>query len=289
MNITIHRPDKFQSGEPGLYRDVPDDEYFAFDAASNSRLSQLAKSPAHCYAAINGVWSDTEALRFGSAAHAAVLQPMEYATRYTTFVGDLRSKAAKEEFAELRAKFGDRNVLRGDAQETIAEMVTAVRQHRAARTILDLPGPSEVVALWKHEQTGLLCKMKVDHYAVEAAVLIDYKTTTDASPDAFSRSIHNYGYHRQGAFYIMGMRSLGIDMKDFVLIAQEKTAPFAVSACRIHDFALEAGRDELEQLLTTYAECKSSGHWPGYDDGKIIDIDLPEWYYKRKYNEEINV
>lgn len=69
--------------EVGIYEDVPADTYHAWDAASNSRLSHLLRSPAHCREAIDNPPDPTPAQILGTAAHYCILEPDLFEQRYT--------------------------------------------------------------------------------------------------------------------------------------------------------------------------------------------------------------
>lgn len=296
--IEIRPSSEFTSGKPGLYADVPDEVYHTFPCVSNSLLSALHKSPAECKRRMEGQQVMTDAMRFGSAAHAAVLQPMVYAEKFRVFLGEKRSAIKKAEYQEMADAVGERNIVREAEADKITAMQAALRKHRAARTILDLPGIQEVAMLWRHEATGLLVKSKVDHWAVDAGVLVDYKTTRDADPDKFEKSLYKYGYHRQGALYLMGAGALGINLRDFVVIAQEADTPEAICAMRITGGALLAGKAQIESLLREFASRKETQDWPEipeepkwYElpdhDRMIVDVDLPDWAYRIIYDNEL--
>ena len=68
----------------------------------------------------------------------------------------------------------------------------------------------------------------------------------------------------------------------FVLVAVEKTAPHLVTAANVSEAAQQVGLEEIKDALGTYASCTKSGLWPGYVS-EIIDLDLPEWAYKRRF------
>jgi PDDEXK-like uncharacterized protein DUF3799 len=81
---------------PGVYRDVPFDHYFAWNNVSKHQLDSLARSPAHYRAALEQPRKRTAAMVFGTAVHAAVLEPEEFARCYATDPGiDRRTKAGK--------------------------------------------------------------------------------------------------------------------------------------------------------------------------------------------------
>jgi hypothetical protein len=298
--IEIRPASEFRLGKEGIYKGVPDEEYFAFPCVSNSRLSALKKSPAHCKRAMDGDWETTPSMAFGSAAHCALLEPEVYLKNYRVFEGDLRSNAQKEKYAKFVELIGERNVIREKDALDIRLMQDALRKHRAARAVLDLPGIQECAVLWRHEETGLLVKQKIDHLALEAGVVVDYKTTADADPYAFGKSTFNYGYHRQGALYLMGLSALGIKLKDFVIVAQERSTPEAISCMRIVNEALEAGRSEVEFLMRDYKMRMRTEEWPeatkvlkfyeieGHDK-TIVDVDIPKWAYTQIYDQELEV
>ena len=73
-----------------------------------------------------------------------------------------------------------------------------------------------------------------------------------------------------------------MDSSVFVLVAVEKAAPHLVTAANVSEAAQQVGLEEIKDALGTYATCAESGLWPGYAS-EIIDLDLPEWAYKRRF------
>jgi len=104
---------------------------------------------------------------------------------------------------------------------------------------------------------------------------VDLKTTLDAS-SAFEKSAYNFGYHHQAAWYLYGCRAAGIDCRDFIFVAVEKTYPYAVAIYGAADHLIEVGRQEVRAAIRTYAVCLESGEWPGLTSG-VINLDLPLW------------
>lgn len=269
----------FTAGRAGLYPDIPDADYHAFEACSNSRLTALARSPAHCRAMIDDPAPSSPAQLVGRATHAAILQPELFERSYTAAAAlDRRTKRGREAWDALVEAYGRGQVLRADDYELCLRMREAVLAHPAAREILGAPGEREVSALWHHEgaPTGLLCKGRIDHLAAGAPLVADLKTTRDASPEAFERSLWQYGYHRQAAFYTHGLAALGHPIDDFLFVCVERTPPHGVAVYRISDDAVEAGWRQLTQLLETYDRCCRSGRWPGYSN-EIQSVTLPRW------------
>jgi exodeoxyribonuclease VIII len=105
-------------------------------------------------------------------------------------------------------------------------------------------------------------------------VLVDLKTTNDASPEGFIWAVRRYLYHLQAAFYVDGWEAAGggpID--EFIFIAVEKTPPFAVGLYRLPESALIKGRDLYRQGLDTFNRCLTRQVWPGYSQ-EIMTLDV---------------
>ena len=63
---------------------------------------------------------------------------------------------------------------------------------------------------------------------------------------------------------------------------RRKGRPHLVTAANVSEAAQQVGLEEIKDALGTYATCAESGLWPGYAS-EIIDLDLPEWAYKRRF------
>jgi len=158
----------------------------------------------------------------------------------------------------------------------IHDMYDVLMSHPIASKLLR-NGELEVSYFWKHPKYGFMCKCRPDYR--KAKTLIDLKTTTDASPESFSRAIANFGYHRQGDHYLSGVAEHGLEAENFVIIAQEKKDPYPVAIYRLSEEDLYLGHLENDLIYQRYVECKSLNEWPGYPE-KIQSISLPPWYIK---------
>jgi exodeoxyribonuclease VIII len=165
-------------------------------------------------------------------------------------------------------------------------MANELRSVPAIRRILGLAGGYEVSIRW--DEDGILCKARLDFIAPGDGVVLDYKTTRDASPTAFARSAANFRYNRQQAWYTRGLEALGIPIYDFVFAAQEKITPFAAAAYTIPSHAVEAGQAEAMSRLVEYVAARESGSWPAYGGESTIELEWPAWadseYQEEDYN-----
>jgi hypothetical protein len=280
--------------EPGIYPDVEAHYYHRWEAASNSALSHLLRSPAHLRAALDHPKPPTEEQALGTAAHTLILESDSFRDLYTvaeqcaavTGKGEPCSNPGRVQIGgawycgtHLKGKEGatdTRTVLAPDAWEKVNRMAEAVLSHPAASVLLALAGDTEVSLVWDDPATGVRCKGRPDRLCGSERLVVDLKTTTDAGREEFTRSIFKWGYHRQAAHYIDGLAAHEVAITDYVIIAMEKTEPFGVAVYRLKDDAVEAGRAQLRALLSTYRWCAERGEWPGYPT-EIQDITLPRW------------
>lgn len=285
------RPPVVPCPEPGIYPDVPAETYHAWDAASNSRLSLLNRSPAHLKEYLDNGREDTEAFRIGRAFHAAVLEPDLFATRYAVASHgcDRRNKAGKDEWAALEAQYGDGFVLKHHEHADIVRMRDSVLLHPRAKKLFRGEGRNELSIVWDDPETGVRCKMRADRYhptLTPGGCIADLKSTRDASRRAFERSAYDTGIYRQGAMYLTGANANGLHAEHFAVIAVEKEPPYCVQGFVATPGMLSAGEEQLKVLLRTYAKCKETGRWPGYAEN-FQPLDLPHYGYTQ-VDEEVD-
>ena len=238
--------------------------YYENPAVNKSTLWWLRKSPAHFQWARTAETPDTPAMRFGRAVHSAILTPSEYLDSYVVFTGDRRTKAGKEEYQALVDSGAE--ILSEDDAETIREMM------KACTDSVFNGCEFEKELFWTDPDTGVSCKGRLD--AVRHGAVIDYKTTTDASTDGFTREAIRYGYDLQAAMYLVAAKANGYGDCEFWFVAQEKSTPYAVNVIKAGDAFLDRGRWLMLDLLTKYKECAEKDEWPGYGTNELI---IPEW------------
>ena len=95
---------------------------------------------------------------------------------------------------------------------------------------------------WSEQNTGLPCKSKID--SLFKKTVIDLKTTTAKTEKAFRKSIIDFNYHRQGAFYVDSVKA-----HRFIIVGLQKQAPFAIWKIEISKAELQDGRKKYLQLL----------------------------------------
>lgn len=271
-------PQCFSLGQR-LVHGMPNADYHRVPAMSASGLKAMNKSPLHYFGQMlderRPVSEPSPAMKAGTLAHCAIFEPEEIGRRYVV-------RPAGMTFTTKEGKsWRDAQTLDIIDAEQLA---TAQAQAAAVRALPDVAalladGVAEVSAFWIDEGTGELCKCRPDWVspAGDGVILIDGKTTQDASPDGFGRAIWNYAYHLQAAWYSDGYEAAtGQRVHGFVFAAVESAWPHAAAAYMLGDDVLELARADNRRMLNLYAECKRTGVWPGYSTGVSL-ITLPAW------------
>jgi len=150
-------------------------------------------------------------------------------------------------------------------------MARAVNRHPYAGELL-AEGKAEQSFWWDDLDTEMRCKCRPDWLRSDG-VIVDLKTTTDASPQGFAKSIANFRYNVQAAHYLNGIKA-----HRFVFIAVEKEAPYAVAVYELDDNALGEGARLAARDLRRIANCRQQQSWPGYSNG-LTTLSLPTWAF----------
>lgn len=276
--------------EVGVHYDVPFNTYLSWEAISNSRLSRAKQSLRHYR---EGVWREpTPAMRLGSLVHCGRLEPLAVAERYVmmpefeydeanrTKSGDVPSSPRstgyyKDKVRDFTRINADKEVVTREQYDKMLGIVRSLGRDPYAALWLNSPGFVEVSIVWVDEESGLLCKARIDHANEDWSRMTDLKTCENAMK--FSNSIADWGYHRQLAHYSNGIKALDLHQSpECCLVAVESEAPHCSRSAPLHEEDLVIGRQEVSRLLIDISEAKQTGEWPGYSSPKHWR--LPSWY-----------
>jgi exodeoxyribonuclease VIII len=267
-------------GRPlGIHNDVPESEYHApaFGVVSKSALDAIVRSPAHYLHWHTTPREPTDAMLFGRAFHCAALEPERFATAYVVKpeFGDQRTPANKARRLEWEAQNAGSEAISAAWRDKALRMAEVLRAHPLVSRML-VGGQSEVTVTWRDEQTGLPCKSRADYYVPQRAMVVDLKSTADASPDAFRKSIANYRYHVQDALYRDAFRGAGAPIQHFVMVAVEKEGPHGVAVYSLDAESIAMGYGAARQGIDALAHAVKTDDWRGYP-AQINTVELPPW------------
>lgn len=273
---------------------IPAAEYHADAGSEVPTLSAsiavdlIAKTPAHAYLnhpKLNPTFvepDDTKAMEIGTVVHSLLLEG-DSAVRVVEGYDKWTTNDAKAQKAQARAD-GKIPMLRHE-WEAVAALVDTARAHIAvspADPPLLSDGTPELTLRW--DENGVACRCRLDWLRNDHLAIDDIKTARTADPGYFSRkSVYEYGYDLRAAMYLRAVKAeFGVDAR-WRWIVIEKTPPYLVSVVEPSDEVLQVGNAKLDRALEIWADCLSSGFWPGYGNDTHI-ADLPVW--QRRWIEE---
>jgi len=274
--------------------EMPDDEYHALEAASNSGLRHIRRSPAHYRWAKDNPNDPTPAMRDGTAIHMAILEPERFLRTYVAAPDNAPPRPSKRQLeaknpseATIQAiqywdmfdkQYGGANVISREKLEQYQNAAQSVRSHRAIAGLLS-HGASEQSIFARDPQTKVWCKCRPDWLTTKGGynVMLELKTTADAQDWAFQRTAYTLRYFEAAAFYMDVMEWSGVGRPDLYLIAVlEKDPPYAVRLFEIPEQDILIARDSYRVDLNRYAQCLEADIWPGYDQ-EISQLTHPAW------------
>jgi hypothetical protein len=221
---------------------MPEAEYRSTRAVSCSTLKRFAEAPAKAHVSR----ADSDAMRAGRLIHTAVLEAHTLHYLYAVTTLDRRGTKAWQEEEAIAISEG-RQLLKRDDYELAMRVRDSVLTHPVARDLLRPGLLTEASVFWEDAETGLACRARMDGIRHDRAVILDVKTTVDASPDEFSRSAAKFRHHWQEAFYRRGIASApgGFRPEAFVFIAVEREAPHLVAVYELSPMARSQGDREV--------------------------------------------
>lgn len=263
----------------GIHPNTTYEQYEAALGLRSSELKALQRSPLHFIAREP---AESPALRLGTAAHCATLEPDRFLAEYA--VWDRKTDSGRS--APRNGKWWDafvednkgRTIATEDEHRHAVAISRAVRADPTAAKYLRNGAP-EVTMLWDFPGP-VAAKARVDWLTTVNGVdvLVGLKTTRDCRQGPFGAQAAKLGYHLQWAWYHDGFRLLTGRTPKMVEIVVESARPYAVATYHIPDDIIGQGRDEYEALLALLADCVETNYWPGPVSGEV-DLTYPLWAY----------
>lgn len=265
---------------PGYYQGVPNEDYHKGPGVSKSQLDLINKSPSLYLWSLTAPEDDEKktALNVGDACHALILEPHRFDAEYAIGPDSPKNtKAGKDAWAKFEESLGKRQVLSFAEGRKVKLLRESVMAHPLARQLIEAQGDVEASIYWNDEITGRLCRCRPDKTLTELGWLVDLKSTADMGK--FARSVADYRYHVQDAFYSDGYAAhFGKQPQGFLFVAFSTSIECGRYPVRVFQLDTQArtqGRYEYQSNMAVYDECLRSGAWRG-----IESLSLPYWAQK---------
>jgi exodeoxyribonuclease VIII len=262
----------------GFGKEMTNAEYHAHKAISKSKLDAARKSGRHLYDMLYGPPRDsTAAFDMGTVLHASALpgeNPDDIAVRMPEGMKKT-TKEGKAFVAEHKGKI----ILNPSDAYVVDQMMLSLREHPFSAGLVngDLKGKAEQSFFCTDKETGLELKARPDFILDDCSLILDLKTTVDASPKGFQRSVANYRYFVQASHYLDVIEgATGTRPQAFLFVAVEKTRPFSTAVYMADQAMIDLGKHQAREDLNNIAQWIADNKFPGYSE-RVEEISLPKW------------
>lgn len=265
---------------PEIIYNMPDPEYRAIDRLSKHDSDDFDKNPyAFFKRKASGYHKEpTEAMKLGTALHTHVLQPHLFDAQYAIIPASIKAKRGKE-WDEFEEEHKGKELIKQSQFQQICEMSFSLKNANKCKDLFEkTPMNSREVVLLS-EIEGVEIKSKADMICVEHGTVVDVKTASDASPDAFMSQSSNFGYDVQAAWYLLNAEACGLDVNKFEFLVVESEYPYTTASysfSRFSDFIL-AGENEVKRRLARYKNALTLGPELVEDGWVLRNLELPPW------------
>lgn len=238
---------------------------------SSSDLRRILRSPAH-YRAPNP--PTTQAQEIGTLVHERILEPdLWEARRRPSARIDRRTKEGKAlaEWQSSQEESLGLKFIPEDLYNTIEAIADSVHASVGSTGLLT-GGVGELSGFCNINDVNI--RVRPDY--LKDDVIVDLKTCQDARPEAFVRSIFQYGYDVQAALYETAAWTIDGKQREFIWIAVEKEPPYGVCIYRASSDVIARGQVAYEKAIEIYKTCSALDVWPGYST-EIHSVKVPRY------------
>jgi len=263
-------------------------DYFDSEALSNSMLKTLKESPAEFHAryiAKDYPQQYTEAFQTGHLLHCLALEPQCFDERYQVMSGPINERTGKpfgkdtKAYTDWLASFKPTEglqVIESDDYYRAVAMVRSLNKHPVISKLLNRGSmliEQPVYGKLSFENADLDFRCKPDLVLVEEGIVVDVKTSEDASPSNFKSSAYKFGYETQAWLYTRLLQQhynreftmlFAVVSKSAEPNQDDKPTMDRVHATGLYELShkrLERARNEIIQLCENYMRFNAEG-WP---------------------------
>ena len=262
------------------FDEITDAEYHAEpygDSMSSHKLLDFMRDPAIYWAYREGVLVDEDKphYAFGRAAHCYILEGSEnFDDRYHVSDGPINEKTGRpfgrdtQKFAAFleEVRQDGREFVTVDEKRSIEAMYWSAVGHTVARNLFNVGAPEVVI---RGTENGVALKGRLDWLDSAHGRIVDLKTCDDL--DRFAKTVFEYGYNIQAAFYRRLVRLLTGHNYGVYVVAVEKKQPFRTGVWEFAQTTLYDADEKIGELLADFRNRFHIGNWSSkYDTLSVI-------------------
>lgn len=229
-----------------IYKDLTNKFYHSRPEISSTAVKTVAKqSVAHWVGAER---RETPAMALGSAVHSLCLEP--HLNEVARGPESRRGNAWKDAVAKATLANQDAIVLTEADYDKADAIATSARNHPVMAYYLgNMHTKIEMSVILDDPDAGIPIRVRPDIYNPDTGILIDLKTTQDASPRGFSNQAYKLGYHIQAFMYCRALELEGLKVNGFGFLAVENAAPYATCMHWVSPDMLKLGALDYERAM----------------------------------------
>jgi exodeoxyribonuclease VIII len=219
----------------------------------------------------------------GTAIHAAILEPDSFAAGYVVAPEDAPPRPSSRQinakkpspdtikaiefWSDFTKEAAGKIIMEAETWANILGARDAVLTHPSVKGLFTR-GEAEVSYFGIDPETGALVKCRPDYDRLNYdGMIVDVKSTQDASPEGFGGSATKFRYDVQDPWYRdvvdLALGTQGV-VEKFGFVAVESKPPFQVglyySTPEQLAFGRRMGRRDLRRIL----ECTAANSWPDF-------------------------
>lgn len=270
---------------------ITDAEYFGVKALSASQIKQFDKGAywfwkSSPYNPGKEPEKETDALIFGKLCHCLLLEPAHLQNEYA--IVDFGASRKNKKYEAAKAENPGKIVITQDELDRAMKMITNVKNHKLASTILD-GATAEMPFMWTDKETGIPCKAKLDAIkrTKNGIVVIDYKTSSDI--EGLLNWPQKLQYPLQAEFYSRAVEAkYGERPCEFVFVIQsnKEGEEDIVCVANVEYETQECAKSivdthirSIQEKLKDWEETKDNTIWAAYPNR--VEMRYSNWFMER--------
>ena len=229
-----------------IYKDLSNSAYHSRPEISSTAVKTVAKqSVAHWVGAER---KESAAMALGSAVHSLCLEP--HLNEVVRGPETRRGNAWKDAVAKATLANEDAIVLPEAEFDKAKAIADSARAHPVmAQYLDDMHTKIEMSVILNDPDADIPIRVRPDIFNANTGVLIDLKTTQDASPRGFSNQAYKLGYHIQAFMYCRALELEGLKVTGFSFLAVETAPPYATCMHWCSPDMLKLGALDYERAM----------------------------------------
>ncbi|EPW7384769.1 PD-(D/E)XK nuclease-like domain-containing protein [Vibrio cholerae] len=273
--------DALALGESLVIDDLSNNLYHASKGYSKSSLDIIEQDPSLLEWQKNCPVDEEklDSLDVGSAHHTLIIEPHKFDLEYAVEPPVLNEKGEpttkansfwKKTFSEFLEQNKGKTIITHDEYRYLILMKGSVFAHPRAKILFTHPtGKAETSIYWRDPETGIVFKIRTDWTCQINGIhfIVDVKSTPDA--DDFEKSVGEYRYHVQDAFYTWVYTNVfGVEPVFAFCPTSKKVncGRYKTRLVVLHESDKAEGKAQFQKNIRTLTGCIETGNWGGFEE-----------------------